>query len=236
MDEKWHLCLLKKSNNKRTTGEWNLKSIPWNARWDTSWPGGDLWGCTEGIQAAVKGIDGWPRSRWDGWGTEGRRGVKRSSKRRRRIHGRSWRCAPNCRRAVRGRGCRGSQPALRCWAARKTWFKWMLQHAPQLNKKGWWSVHTCFLESRSYLQGVVLAWKRCWRWCHQWCAAPPWAHDTCATFHPSAGPGQQTPPWGCSDPQMSRDRRAAQSGWNPSPRHFHTHIWRQHDDIIATCN
>lgn len=140
MDKKWHLCLLKKckwwkqkkkkSNNKRTTGEWNLKSIPWNTRWDTSWPGGDLWGCAEGILAAVKSIDGWPRSRWDWWRTKGRRGVKRSSERRRRIHGRSWCCAPNCRRAVRGRGCRGSWPALRCWAARKTWLKWIEMDAP----------------------------------------------------------------------------------------------------------
>lgn len=48
------------------------KSIPWHTRWDTSWPGGDLWGCTEGILDAVKGIDGWPGSGWDWWCTKGR--------------------------------------------------------------------------------------------------------------------------------------------------------------------
>lgn len=149
----------KKSNNKRTLEEWNhtmMKSIPWHTRWDTSWPGGDLWGCTEGILAAVKGIDGWPRSRWDWWCTKGRRGVKRSSKGRRRIHGRSWCWAPNSRRAVRGRGCRRRWPALRCWAARKAWFKWN-SHSRLSSTKGLCSVHTCFLESRNYLQVVVLA-------------------------------------------------------------------------------
>lgn len=97
------------------------KVIPGYTRWDTSWPGGDLWGCTEGILEAVEGIDRWSWARGNWWCTKGRGGVERSSKGRRRVHGWSWCWAPNSRRTARDCSCCRMWPALRGRAARMIW-------------------------------------------------------------------------------------------------------------------
>lgn len=119
----WKRVMQQKHNHREINID-DDKSIPWYTRGDTSWSRWDLWGCTEGILAAVKGVDGWPGSRRDRGCTKGRRGVQRSSKGRRRIHRRSRCWATNSRRTVRGCGCSGVWPALGSWAARKTWLKW----------------------------------------------------------------------------------------------------------------
>lgn len=97
----------------------NHETVPGYTGWDTSWPGGDQWRCTERILVAVEGIDGRAWARGDWRCTKGGGGVERSPKWRRRVHGWSWCWAPNSWRTAWDRGCCRRRPVLRGRTARK---------------------------------------------------------------------------------------------------------------------
>lgn len=95
------------------------EAIPGYTGRNASRPGRDLWGCTERIQTAVKGIGGLTWARGDWGGTKGRRWIEWCSKGRGRVHGWSWCRAPDSRRTAGGCRCGRGRPALRSWAERQ---------------------------------------------------------------------------------------------------------------------